>query len=205
MKTPARRRLVIATKNKKKLKEIEEILHDFHLKIESLSDYASCPGIIENGRTFQENAIKKAVKTAEFTKQLTLGEDSGLMVDALGGAPGLYSARFAGKDKDDEKNNQKLLKMLGDLPLSKRKASYVCAVALANADGLIGVVQGQCAGLIGFEPKGKFGFGYDPLFIIREHNQTFAELGLGIKHKISHRFRALEKARKIIQKYIERK
>lgn len=196
-------KLVVATKNKKKLKEIKEILPDLNLKITSLVDYKKTPRIIENGRTFKDNAIKKAVKVAHFTKKLTLGEDSGLEVEALGGKPGIYSSRFSGKDKNDLRNNLKLLKLLDDLPLRERKARYVCAVALADKDGLLGVVEGRCNGLIGFELKGNSGFGYDPLFIIPKYKKTFAQLGEKIKHKMSHRYHALKKAKKIILKYIE--
>jgi len=193
--------LVVATKNKKKLKEIKEILKDLNLKITSLADYKNAPRIIENGKTFKENAVKKAIKISSFTKKLTLGEDSGLCVDALGGKPGIYSSRFCGLDKNDDKNNLKLLRMLKGLSFSKRKAYYSCAVALADRKGLVGVVEGRCFGSIGFELKGKSGFGYDPLFIIPKYKKTFAELGLKIKHKMSHRLRALSKAKKIIIKY----
>lgn len=196
--------LLVATKNQKKLEEIKEILKGFNLKILSLADYPRAPRIIENGRTFKENAVKKAVKIARFTKKLTLGEDSGLCVDSLDGKPGVYSARFSGKDKNDEKNNAKLLGLLDGLPINKRRAYYVCAIALADKNNLIGVVEGKCFGYIGFEPKGKSGFGYDPVFVIPKYKRTFAQLGPKIKHKISHRFRALKKARKIIQKYIEK-
>lgn len=193
--------LVVATKNRKKLEEIKEILSDLNLKITSLKDYSSTPRIVENGRTFRENAIKKALRIAKFTQKLTLGEDSGLEVEALGGKPGIYSSRFAGKDKNDLKNNLKLLKLLGNLPLKKRKARYICAVALADKKGLVGVAEGKCNGWMGFELKGKYGFGYDPLFIIPKHKKTFAQLGPRIKHKISHRFRALAKVKKIILDY----
>jgi XTP/dITP diphosphohydrolase len=195
--------LVVATKNKKKLKEIKEILRIPNLRITSLADYPKTPRIIENGASFKENAIKKAVKIARFTKELTLGEDSGLCVHALGGKPGIYSSRFAGKDKSDLKNNLKLLKLLEGQPLQGRKAYYVCAVALAGKDGLIGVVEGRCSGLIGLTLRGNSGFGYDPLFVIPKYKKTFAQLGERIKHTMSHRYRALEKAKKIIFKYIE--
>lgn len=196
--------LVVATKNKKKLKEIKEILRIRGLKFSSLADLAKLPRIIENGRSFRENAVKKAVKIARATGKFTLGEDSGLCVDALHGAPGIYSSRFSGKNKSDLQNNLKLLRLLGDLPHKKRKAHYVCAVALADKEGLIGVVEGKCNGLIGFKMRGTAGFGYDPLFVIPKYNKTFAKLGERVKHKMSHRYRALEKAKKIIQKYIER-
>jgi len=196
------RQLVVATKNKKKLSEIKAILKGINLKLLSLDAYKDAPQVIENGKTFQENAIKKAVQLARFTGQFCLGEDSGLCVDALNGAPGIYSARFSGRDKSDIKNNLKLLKLLKDLPVAKRKAHYVCAVALADQCGLIGVVEGNCSGLIDFEPKGSAGFGYDPLFYIPKYKKTFAQLGEKIKHKMSHRYYALKKAKRIIQKYI---
>jgi XTP/dITP diphosphohydrolase len=197
--------LVVATKNKKKLKEIKEILKGVALKLSSLADYPACPRIIENGKTFKENAIKKAVKIGGYTEKLTLGEDSGLCVEALDGEPGVYSSRFSGKGKSDLKNNLKLLKLLAGLPLKKRNADYVCAVAVADAQGLIGVVEGRCSGLIGFQQKGRSGFGYDPLFVIAKYKKTFAQLGSRIKHRMSHRYHALEKAKKIIEKYIEQK
>jgi len=196
------KKLVVATRNKKKLEEIKEILKALELKITSLSDFPAAPRIIENGKTFRENAAKKAVKIAKFTGELCLGEDSGLCVDALDGAPGIYSARFSGRDKSDVRNNLKLLRLLKDLPLSKRKAHYVCAVALADKQGLVGVVEGACSGLIAFEPKGSAGFGYDPVFYIQKYKKTFAQLGEKIKHKMSHRCYALKKARRIIEKYI---
>ncbi|MFH0855586.1 MAG: XTP/dITP diphosphatase [Candidatus Omnitrophota bacterium] len=196
--------LIVATKNKKKLEEIKAILKDLNLKVSSLSDYNKTPRIIENGKTFRENAIKKAVIIARTTGKITLGEDSGLCVDALNGGPGVYSARFSGKGKSDAQNNLKLLKMLKEMPIEKRKAYYVCAVALADKDGLIAAVEGRCNGLIGFELKGRHGFGYDPLFIIPKYKKTFAQLGEKIKHKMSHRYHALKKAKVIIKKYIEK-
>lgn len=197
--------LLVATRNKKKLKEIRDILKGLDLKITSLGDYPNPPRIIENGKTFRENAVKKATRIAAFSKKLTMGEDSGLCVEALGGLPGVYSARFSGKAKNDSQNNLKVLRLLKGLPLGRRRAYYSCAVALADEDGLIGVVEGSCSGLIAFKPSGRFGFGYDPIFIIPKYKKTFAQLGTGIKHKMSHRYHALEKAKKIIQKYIEQK
>jgi XTP/dITP diphosphohydrolase len=196
--------LIVATKNKKKLKEIKTILKSLGLRISSLADYGALPKIIENGKTFKDNAVKKAVKIAKATGKLTMGEDSGLCVDSLSGAPGVYSARFSGKNKSDAQNNLKLLKLLQEIPLNKRKARYCCAVALADEDGLIEVVEGKCNGLIGFELKGRSGFGYDPLFVIPKYKKTFAELGEKIKHTMSHRYHALRKAKIIIKKHIEK-
>ncbi|MFH1678240.1 MAG: RdgB/HAM1 family non-canonical purine NTP pyrophosphatase [Candidatus Omnitrophota bacterium] len=194
--------LVIASRNKKKVEEIKEILRGHNLKITSLSDYPAAPYIVENGKTFKENAIKKAAKIARFTKKLTMGEDSGLEVDALGGKPGIHSSRFSGKDKNDLKNNRKLLRLLEGLPFAKRKARYVCAIALIDKNGLSACVEGACAGLIDVTMRGSSGFGYDPLFLIPKYKKTFAQLGPSIKHKMSHRFRALKKAIKIINEYL---
>lgn len=195
--------LLVATKNKKKLEEIKAILKGLRLKVISLADLPYAPRIVENGKTFKENAAKKAVKIAHFTGKLTMGEDSGLCVDALGGKPGIYSSRFAGKNKSDMQNNLKLLKLLQGLPLKERKACYVSAVALADSRGLIDVVEGKCCGVIGFEFRGKSGFGYDPLFIISKYKKTFAQLGPRVKHKMSHRFRALQKARSRLSTYLK--
>ncbi|MBN2831424.1 MAG: RdgB/HAM1 family non-canonical purine NTP pyrophosphatase [Candidatus Omnitrophica bacterium] len=194
--------LVVATKNKKKLEEIKVILSGLKLKIGSLADCKKNIRIVENGKTFRENAAKKAVKAAAVTGKLTLGEDSGLCVNALSGVPGIYSSRFSGKNKSDAQNNLKLLKLLKDFPLGKRKAHYVCAVALADKSGLLGVVEGKCFGRIDFSTKGSNGFGYDPLFLIPKYNKTFGQLSEKIKHKMSHRYHALKKARKLIEKYI---
>ncbi len=196
--------LVVATRNKKKLSEIREILKGINLDLLCIDNYKNAPQVLENGKSFKENAAKKAVKLARFTGKLCLGEDSGLCVDALDGAPGIYSARFSGRDKSDLKNNLKLLRLLKDLPLNKRKARYVCAVALADKSGLLGVVEGFCSGLIALESKGSAGFGYDPLFYIPKYKKTFAQLGEKIKHKMSHRYYALKKSRRIIEKYIEK-
>ncbi len=195
--------LIVATKNKKKLEEIREILKDTEFSLKSLLDYPRKIRIVENGKSFKENAIKKAVKVAKVTKTLSLGEDSGLCVNFLKGAPGVYSSRFSGKNKSDAQNNLKLLKLLEGIPLSGRRAHYACAVALADKNGLLGVVEGWCYGAISLKLKGRRGFGYDPLFIVAGYNKTFGQLSEGIKHKISHRYNALNKARKIIQKYIE--
>lgn len=195
--------LVVATRNKKKLQEIKDLLANLPLEVICLSDIPNAPVIEEDGKSFMENAIKKAATIAMFTKKLTLGEDSGLEVKALKKRPGIYSSRFSGKNANDKKNNLKLLRLLRNTPLKKRIAQYKCAVAIADAHKLVGVVQGSCKGLIGFRSKGKSGFGYDPLFIIPKYNKTFAQLGLEIKHKMSHRAKALQKAKKIILNYLE--
>ncbi|MBL7081448.1 MAG: XTP/dITP diphosphatase [Candidatus Omnitrophica bacterium] len=196
--------LIVATKNKKKLKEIKEILKDLPLQIRSLKDFPDAPRIIENGKTFKENAIKKAKIIAQFSKRLTLGEDSGLEVGALGARPGVYSSRFSGKEKSDRRNNLKLLQSLKSTPLKKRKARYVCAVALCDTSGKIRVVEGTCQGLIGFKMQGSSGFGYDPIFIVPRYKKTFAQLGPDVKHKISHRFHALSKIHILLGQYLKK-
>jgi len=196
--------LVVATKNKKKLEEIRELLKDLPVRVSSLVDYPDAPRIVEDGRTFEQNALKKAATIALYTRQLVLGEDSGLEVKALHNRPGVYSARYAGEDATDPKNNRRLLSELRGVPMKKRGARYRCAVALADGRGLIGVVSGACSGRIALKPKGTFGFGYDPLFLIDKFGETFAQLGPGIKHAMSHRYRALKKARRLILEYLSR-
>jgi len=199
-----KKELIVATKNAKKLREIRQILKGLDFKVTSLAEYPDAPRIIENGTTFKQNAVKKALAVARYAKRLTLGEDSGLCVDALGGRPGIYSSRFAGKGKSDLKNNLKLLKLLSGVSPAERKARYVCAVALADEKGLLKVVEGTCSGFIGYEFKGRHGFGYDPLFIIPQYRKTFAQLGPAVKHRISHRFRALKKARLSLATYLRK-
>jgi len=196
--------LLVATRNKKKLKEIKEILSGLELKVISLADYKGMPRIVEDGRTFEQNAAIKASTIAKFTKKLVLGEDSGLQVKALGNRPGVYSARYSGAGATDKRNNSKLLKELKNVPLKKRRARYQCSVALADPGGIIGVVSGQCDGIIGFRPKGHSGFGYDPLFVIEKYGKTFAELGPEIKHTMSHRYKALKKLRLSMERYLKR-
>jgi XTP/dITP diphosphohydrolase len=194
---------MLATTNKKKRQELQEILSGLPITFHTLDELKKVPRIVENGKSFQENAVKKAKGYARASGMLTLGEDSGLCVDALEGAPGIYSARFAGRAKDDAKNNAKLLRLLKDVKAKDRKAHYVCAVALADTQGLVGGVEGACHGRIAEAPQGEQGFGYDPIFSIPKFGKTFGQLGERIKHTMSHRYRALRKARPLIQKYIE--
>ena len=181
--------LIVATRNAKKLGEIKDLLKDCNLKITSLADYKDLPEIVEDGKTFAANALKKAVTIALYTKKLTMGEDSGLEVDFLGGRPGVYSARFSGEEATDDKNNQKLLDELRDVPFEKRTARYRCFMALADKDRLVDVVDGACEGVITTELHGTNGFGYDPLFVPDGQTRTFAELPPAIKNRLSHRGR----------------
>ena len=195
--------LLVATRNKKKLKEIREILADLPFHVTSLDDYEGLPAIEEDGDTFEQNAVKKAATIAIYTKKLVLGEDSGLEVAALKNGPGVYSARYAGPGATDKKNNAKLLRALRRVPASRRGARYRCAVALADGKGLVGVVSGSCRGVIGRRCAGTSGFGYDPLFVIPRYRKTFAQLGPKVKHRMSHRFRALQKARRLMGSYLK--
>jgi len=194
--------LVIATRNEKKRQEIVELLEGLDVKVRSLSDFPEAPEVIEEGKSFKENAARKAIEVAKFTGMMALADDSGLEVDVLCGEPGLYSARFAGEDQDDEANIQKLLKLMEGVPEEKRKARFRCCVAIAKPEGLVKVVEGTCEGIIGFKSEGNYGFGYDPVFIVPDYNQTFAQLGPDVKNRISHRAKALKKARKILTSLI---
>jgi len=194
--------LLVATRNLKKFKEIKELLADLSLKVTCLEDYAGMPEIEEDGKNFTENAIKKAATISLYTKKLVMGEDSGLEVRAIGNQPGVFPARFSGPQATDRKNNQKLLRLLKGVPLGKRQARYRCCAALTDARGIVGVVSGSCNGLIALRSKGRNGFGYDPLFLVRKFDQTFGELDPCVKARISHRARALKKFRKLIEKYL---
>ena len=196
--------LLIATRNKKKLEEIKDLLKDLNLKITSLADCSDLPEIEEDGKTFSANALKKAATIALAAKKLTLGEDSGLQFRALKNAPGIYSARFSGPGATDDKNNTKLLKLLKNVPLKKRQARYRCYAALVDGEKIVDVVGVSCSGFISLTPKGRNGFGYDPLFFIPRCGKTFGELSCEVKSKISHRARALKKIKAILIAYLSR-
>src|SRR5262249_42607765 len=161
------------------------------------------PEVVEDGTTFEENARKKAVELARHLKHWVLGEDSGLVVPALNGRPGVSSARYAGKQGDDAANNARLLAELGPLPDDCRDAYYVCTAALADPEGNVrAVVEGRCHGVILRAPRGSGGFGYDPLFLIPEYHQTFGELSARVKHALSHRGRALARLHPFLRSLI---
>jgi len=196
--------LVVATKNKKKLEEIKDLLKDLDLKIFSLADFPDAPKIDEDGKTFCQNALKKASTMAIYTGRLTLGEDSGLEVKALKNQPGIYSSRFSGKGATDRKNNLKLLRLLRGVSLSRRRASYKCAVALVDRKGIVYVGIGKCDGTIALRQNGKNGFGYDPLFVPKGFSETFGVLPAETKRRISHRAKALKKLLPVISKYFRK-
>lgn len=195
--------LVLGTRNLKKRKEIEEILGDLGIVLHDLSMYPQAGEVVEDGDTFEANARKKASETAKAIGQWVLGEDSGLVVPALGGRPGVYSARYAGTQGDDAANNRKLVAELTALPEEKRDAYYVCTAALADATGRVhAIVDGRCGGRMILEPRGAGGFGYDPYFLVPEYHQTFGELSARVKHALSHRGRALLHLRPILRQIL---
>ncbi len=197
-------RLVLATRNEGKVKEIREALSGLEVDLLTLSDFPEVPEVHEDGATFSENAKKKALTVAKFTGLPALADDSGLEVDALGGMPGVRSARFAGEGADDDANNRKLLELLKGLPPERRTARFRCVLALAFPDGEVYTVEGTCEGLIAEEPAGEGGFGYDPLFLIPEEGRTFAQMTREEKNSLSHRGRALRKLREVLHQLIRR-
>ena len=186
-------KLLIATGNQGKLKEIRRLLEGAPIEIVGLDQLTNPPEVVEDGATFTANARKKAQEMARFSGYLTLADDSGLVVDALNGAPGVYSARYAGEQGDDTANNNKLLANMATIVDERRRAAFHCVVALAWPGGRCETYAGQVSGLIMREARGDGGFGYDPLFIVPEYGKTMAELPLEIKNRISHRGTALRK------------
>lgn len=187
-------KLVVASRNSKKRREIEDLLAPHHIEVLSVVDFPEVPEVVEDGETFAANAAKKASQTAQHLGMWVLGEDSGLMVDALHGAPGVYSARFSGEGATDEKNNAKLQAELASVSDERRGAQYLCHAAISDPTGTIRLsVEATCRGCIIREPRGANGFGYDPYFLVPEYHRTFGELSSTVKHHISHRARAFER------------
>jgi XTP/dITP diphosphohydrolase len=201
-------KIVLATNNKHKIKEIKDILFDPKLEILTLNDFPDFPKIEETGKTLEENAILKAkaiyrvasLTTSQLTKLISLADDSGLEVDALDGAPGVFSSRFAGEHCSYKDNNVKLLSLMENIPWEKRGATFVCVVAIAKDLENIKTVRGEVRGIIAHEEKGENGFGYDPVFYLPELGKTFAQLPFKEKNKRSHRALAFRKAKELIQK-----
>ncbi|MDD6815649.1 MAG: XTP/dITP diphosphatase [Firmicutes bacterium] len=186
--------IVAASKNKHKIEEIEAITKKFGMNVIPRNE-AGVPDEIEieeDGETFEENSLKKARGIMEICGQTTIADDSGLMVDYLGGAPGVYSARFAGEDGNDEKNNQKLIHLLEEVAPKEKTAKFVSVITLIFPDGETIVARGECPGRIIDQPVGENGFGYDPLFVPDGYNKTFAQLTAEEKNQISHRALALQ-------------
>ncbi len=192
--------IIIATGNKHKVEEIKEILKDSSIKIIPMTSFKSYPETIEDGKTLEENASKKAREAALFFNKWALADDTGLEVAYLNGEPGVYSARFAGEDCSYEDNNKKLLSLLDGVPAAKRSARFRCVIAISSPKGKILLADGEIYGIISKSLAGDKGFGYDPIFFVPEENKTFAELNPSVKNAISHRAKALQKAKDIIEK-----
>lgn len=193
--------IVLATTNKGKTREIQKLLENTSVEIKNLSDFGPIPEIIEDGATFDDNAYKKASLTARFLGYPAMADDSGLCVDALEGAPGVYSARYAGENATDQDNVKKLLKdMEGQ---ENRSAGFKCVISIAVPTGTALTYEGECRGVLTTEPQGDNGFGYDPLFFYPEFNKTFAQLTIEEKGQVSHRGRALKQVADEMNKIIE--
>ncbi len=190
--------IVLATRNKDKIKEIKKILNSSSVELISLEKFPRLPEINEDGMTFKDNAIKKAKIVAELTGKIALADDSGLEVKALKGAPGVRSSRFSGEGSSYAENNRKLLKLMRNLPEEKRDALFRCVIAVSTPQGEVRTVEGKIKGKISKKNLGRYGFGYDPVFIVPGYGKTFAQLGMKIKNRISHRTLALRKIKKVI-------
>ena len=186
-----KKKVIIASNNIHKLTEIKQILKNFPFDVKSLNEAGINIEVVEDGKTFEENAYKKASEIMKVTNEAVIADDSGLEVFALNGAPGVFSARFAGEHGNYKKNNLKLLESLKEIPYDKRGARFVTTIVYLTPDGDKIIAHGHINGIIGFEEKGNNGFGYDPLFIVPELNKTFSELEPEEKNAISHRSRAL--------------
>ena len=182
---------VMASRNIHKCREVAEILAPFGITLLSLDAFPGAPEPPENHDTFEANAIQKAESARDFTRLTAIADDSGLAVDALGGAPGVRSARFAGPGASDDDNNRLLIERLADIPDDRRTAAYLCAIALAGTDGTVRTFMGETRGRILRSPRGTGGFGYDPFFVSDDLGMTFAEAPAEQKHAVSHRGRAL--------------
>ncbi|MCO1601066.1 XTP/dITP diphosphatase [Desulfosporosinus nitroreducens] len=192
-------RIILATQNKGKIRELQELLVDEEIEVLSLQDIKDWEDVEENGETFADNASLKAKAAVKKTGLIALADDSGLEVDALDGAPGVYSARFAGEPKDDERNNDKLLQLLETVADDQRQARFRCALVVATPEGEEFLTEGTVEGQILTQRRGTDGFGYDPLFFVPEYARTMAELTLAEKNKLSHRAQAFRKAIPILQ------
>jgi XTP/dITP diphosphohydrolase len=195
--------LVMATRNAGKVRELAELLRDLDVRLLSLNDFPELPEIPEEGATFAENALAKAQTVARLTGLPALADDSGLEVEALGGRPGVFSARYAqdrtgGRTPSDEDNWKKLLDELREMPPEKRQARFVCELVLAWPHGRLLTTRGEVSGVIAQEPRGTRGFGYDPVFWVLAYQATVAELDLAVKNRISHRGQALQQLKDIL-------
>ncbi|MCK5310765.1 MAG: XTP/dITP diphosphatase [Desulfobacteraceae bacterium] len=193
--------LVLATRNKGKTREIQHVLKDFPVIIKNLDDFGPIPEVVEDGETFDDNAYKKSSFTARVLGLPALADDSGLLVDAIGGEPGVISARYAGENATDQENLEKVLTMLKDK--DNRKASFKCVLSIAIPTGAALTYEADCEGEILSKPRGNNGFGYDPVFYYPELDKTFAQLTIDEKAKVSHRGKALKELGSEFKKVLE--
>ncbi len=195
--------LVLATRNPGKLRELKALLQDLDLEVKGLEEFLEAPEVIETGQTFFENAFQKAREIALATGHLAMADDSGLEVDALGGAPGVFSARYAGPKASDEENIKKLLKELEGVPLERRTARFRCVIVVYHPSGHWFKAEGTWEGLIALEPRGEGGFGYDPVFLIPDLGKTAAEIPPELKNQLSHRAKALAEMKYKLPSFLE--
>lgn len=193
------KRLVVATRNKGKIVEINDLLAGLVEQVSSAADFADFPETVEDGATFEENALKKAREAARFSGLPALADDSGLVVDVLNGDPGVFSARYAGAGAGDAANNARLMKECQGIPDEQRQAAFVCVMAFVTPEGGECVFDGRVTGRILSEPRGEGGFGYDPLFLVDGFGRSMAELTLAEKNRVSHRARAFKKFREYLE------
>ncbi len=196
-------KIVLATRNKGKIREVKEILGNLGIEFLTFNDLGPIPEVEEDGKTFLDNAVKKAREISSHAGLPALADDSGLEVDRLSGAPGVHSSRFAGPDASDVDRYEKLLSLLEGVPEDERVARFRCAVALALPDGEVITAEGSCDGRIADHPRGSGGFGYDPVFISRDLGITFAEASAELKNSVSHRRRALLKLKEMLKRDAE--
>lgn len=197
------KRILFATGNQGKMKEVREILADLGVEVISMREAGVSAEIVEDGETFEENAVIKARTIMELTGEVTLADDSGLEIDALGGEPGVYSARYMGEDTSYHIKNNDLIRRLSQVPRQQRTARFVCSIAAAFPDGEIITTDGVIEGLIGYEEAGENGFGYDPIFVVPQLGCTTAQLSDEQKNEISHRGKALRKMKEELRKRME--
>jgi XTP/dITP diphosphohydrolase len=195
-------KLVLATRNPGKVRELKELFKDIDVELVTIDEFESIPVVIEDGKSFRENALKKAKVIADSTGEFAIADDSGLEVEYLNGRPGIYSSRYAREGAADKENNEKLLSEMEGVCASERGASFCCVIALIGP-GIEKTFKGTCCGSIAFEPKGEKGFGYDPIFYVPSINQTMAELDPEKKNSISHRAKAFDNLKKWLKEHID--
>ena len=195
--------MILGTRNHGKIAEFRSLFKGMQIKLLSFYDFPDVPPVVEDGKTFQENAAKKAKAIAKATGRIAVSDDSGLEVDFLKGVPGVYSARFAGERATDRDNARKVLKGLDGVAWEERSARFVCVICAATPKGKIVSAEGTCKGTISFEMRGSHGFGYDPIFIPHGYQMTMAEMEPELKNRISHRADAMKKFRKVLKGFVQ--